>query len=94
MVRPPRPATPRHTTPRPSQGARAWVGRGRGAETIAASFVPPLNGSAVRLFNLALDVPAASLAEAGRPLATGVRAPIPARRTHRLAPAREGSGGC
>ena len=30
-------------------------------ETIAASFVPPLNGSAVRLFNLAADLPAADL---------------------------------
>ena len=30
-------------------------------ETISASFVPPKTGSAVRLFNLAFDVPSAGL---------------------------------
>ena len=45
----------------------------KNVETIAASFVPPKTGSAVRLFNLAADVPRASLKDgAGATLASGV----------------------
>jgi hypothetical protein len=41
-------------------------------ETIAASFVPPTNGSKVRLFNLASDVPEAGLLGAdGRAITSG-----------------------
>ena len=55
-------------------------------ETIAASFVPPQTGSAVRLFNLAMDVPLADLTyDHGRPLVANVKytlgsmwAPVPA----------------
>ena len=43
-------------------------------ETIAASFVPPKQGSAVRLFNLAVDVPSAGLQDgSGKALAAGVK---------------------
>ena len=44
-------------------------------ETIAASFVPPTgnNASAVRMFNLAMDVPTASLSAGGHTLATNVQ---------------------
>ena len=45
-------------------------------ETIAASFVPPKTGSAVRLFNLAADVPVAGLRDGGstgKSLAQGVK---------------------
>ena len=43
-------------------------------EAIAASFTPPKTGSAVRLFNLALDVPFAKLLDgAGKPLADQVQ---------------------
>ena len=43
-------------------------------ETIAASFVPPKNGSAVRLFNLAVDVKFASLQDgSGQTLASNVQ---------------------
>lgn len=43
-------------------------------ETIAASFVPPRNGSAVRLFNLAVDVKMASLQDGnGQTLASNVQ---------------------
>ena len=38
---------------------------GKNVETIAASFVPPANGSAVRMFNLASDVPVAGLTVVG-----------------------------
>ena len=55
-------------------------------EAIAASFVPPKNGSAVRLFNLAVDVKFASLTDgSGKTLASQVQyslgstwAPVPA----------------
>ena len=46
---------------------------GDNIEMIAASFVPPKSGSKVRLFNLATDVPTASLSSAGKSLATGVK---------------------
>eukprot|EP01052_Picozoa_sp_SAG31_P055810 SAG31_NODE_15625_length_746_cov_0.935085_1_plen_128_part_10 len=43
-------------------------------ETVAASFIPTKNGSAVRLFNLAMDVPAAGLTDSsGHHLASGVQ---------------------
>ena len=48
----------------------------KNVETIAASFVPPKSGSAVRLFNLASDVPTAGLAgssSGGKKLADGVK---------------------
>jgi hypothetical protein len=46
----------------------------KNVETIAASFVPPKDGSAVRLFNLASDVPSAGLSDSsGKQLADGIK---------------------
>jgi hypothetical protein len=46
----------------------------KNVEAIAASFVPPANGSAVRLFNLASDVPSAGLhGDGGKVLANGIK---------------------
>ena len=67
--------------------APAWPpSKSTAVETIAASFVPPKSGSAVRLFNLAADIQAAGLTNgAGKTLVSGVKytlgsvwAPIPA----------------
>jgi hypothetical protein len=67
--------------------APAWPpSKSTAVETIAASFVPPKSGSAVRLFNLAADVQAAGLTNgASKTLVSGVKftlgsvwAPIPA----------------
>ena len=57
----------------------------KNVETITASFIPPKTGSAVRLFNLAVDVPTAALQDgSGKVLASGVKytlgsawAPVP-----------------
>ena len=46
----------------------------KSVETIAASFIPPANGSAVRLFNLASDVAVAGLTDsAGQHLADNIK---------------------
>ena len=43
---------------------------GGSVETIAASYVPPTNGSGVRLFNLSPDTTSATLDQFGKPVAT------------------------
>ena len=45
----------------------------KNVEAIAASFPVPTNGSAVRLFNLASDVPSAGLKSGAKTLADGIK---------------------
>ena len=58
-----------------SKCAEAWPPvKATAVETIAASFVPPKTGSAVRLFNLAADIHSAGLSNgAGKAIVSGVK---------------------
>jgi len=61
------------TGPPPGKGG-SWPPKdGDNIEMIAASFVPPKTGSKVRLFNLATDVPLATLTSGGTTLASNVK---------------------